>query len=155
MGGLEGVHGGSVSAPLNMHNEWGGFYFYASHLAEMSLTIFGYDPHSVAAFRSGDDVTAVVRYDRYNVTNHFMNGCYSYTCLLYTSMLYEYYGSKEELYKTVLENVYGRLGACETFLTAHTGELDVVEAIRSIIPAYFSFLKANQSYVRMLSLIHI
>lgn len=64
-------------------------------------------------------------------------------------MLYEYYGSKEELYKTVLENVYGRLGACETFLTAHTGELDVVEAIRSIIPAYFSFLKANQSYVRM------
>lgn len=64
-------------------------------------------------------------------------------------MLYEYYGSKEELYKTVLETVYGRLGACEAFLTAHTDELDVVEAIRSLVPAYFSFLKANQSYVRM------
>ena len=90
MGSLEGVHGGSVSAPLNMHNEWGGFYFYASHLAEISLTIFGYDPQSVTAFRSGDDVTAVVHYDRYNVTNHFMNGCYSYTGAVYgkTKALY-------------------------------------------------------------------
>ncbi|MBQ7033167.1 MAG: Gfo/Idh/MocA family oxidoreductase [Clostridia bacterium] len=70
-----GVHGGSVYAPLSMVNEYGGFYFYTAHLAEMSMTIFGYDPQSVYAFRCGDDVTAVVRYDRYTVTNHFMEGC--------------------------------------------------------------------------------
>ncbi|MBE6883303.1 MAG: Gfo/Idh/MocA family oxidoreductase [Ruminococcaceae bacterium] len=83
MGNLGGIHGGAVSAPLNMNNEYGGFYFYSSHLAEISMTIFGYDPLSVSAFRCGDDVTAVVNYDRYNVTNHFMEGCYSYNAAVY------------------------------------------------------------------------
>lgn len=70
------VHGGMVSAPLNMHNEYSGFYFYSSHLAEMSLTIFGYNPKSVMAYENNDNVTALVKYDNYIVTNHFMNGCY-------------------------------------------------------------------------------
>ncbi len=73
--GWGGVHGGAVFAPLSMVNEYGGFYFYTSHLAEMSMTIFGYDPKSVFAFQNNSDVTAVVKYDRYSVTNHFMNDC--------------------------------------------------------------------------------
>lgn len=64
-------------------------------------------------------------------------------------MIYEYYGNKEELYKTVLENVYRRLGECEQIITGCSAEVDATEAIRMIIPAYFTFLRNNDSYVKM------
>lgn len=72
---------GDVTAPVNMHNPYGNFYFYASHLAEMSMTVFGYNPSSVMAYRSGDQITAVVRYPDYDVTNRFLEGNYNYTVL--------------------------------------------------------------------------
>ena len=72
---------GDVTAPVNMDNPYGNFYFYASHLAEMSMTIFGYNPSSVMAYRSGDQITAVVRYPDYDVTNRFLEGNYNYTVL--------------------------------------------------------------------------
>lgn len=79
------VHGGMVSAPLNMNSENSGFYFYSSHLAEMSMTIFGYNPKSVIAFENNDNVTAVVKYNDFLVTNHFMNMCYkSYHGIVFT-----------------------------------------------------------------------
>jgi TetR/AcrR family transcriptional regulator len=64
-------------------------------------------------------------------------------------MLYAYFGNKEALYEAVLERVYQRLGQCETFLTTACGEIDVVEAVRQIVPAYFRFLSENESYIRM------
>lgn len=64
-------------------------------------------------------------------------------------MLYEYYGSKEGLYGTVLQSVYQRLGDCEAFLTAHPEAPDVSEAIGALVNAYFAFLKENPTYVRM------
>lgn len=73
--GLGGVHGGSIYAPIVMNNEYGGFFFYSSHLSEMSMTVFGYDPKSVLAFENNNNVTAVVKYDSFSVTNHFMNEC--------------------------------------------------------------------------------
>lgn len=72
---------GDVTAPVNMHNDYGNFFFYASHLAEMSMTVFGYNPSSVMAYRSGDQITAVVRYPDYDVTNRFLEGNYNYTVL--------------------------------------------------------------------------
>ncbi len=80
---FEEICGGSVVAPLNMNNEYGGFYFYSSHLAEISLTIFGYNPKSVRAFRAGDSVTAVVSYDGFNVTNQYIEGNYTYAGAIY------------------------------------------------------------------------
>lgn len=110
------VFGGDVTAPLNMHNEYGGFYFYASHLAEISMTIFGYDPKSVSAFLQGDNVTAVTRYDRYLVTNHFHNGNYNYSATLY--------GQNRTLFREIdISLIYRQ--ECENF--AHmlrTGEMD-------------------------------
>ena len=63
-------------------------------------------------------------------------------------MLYAYFGNKEALYEAVLAQVYERLGACETFVTEESGEIDVVDSIRRIVPAYFRFLSETRSYIR-------
>lgn len=69
--------GGCVWAPVNMHNAYGDFWFYAAHLVEVCLRIFGV-PNKVQAFRSGDDVTCIARYDDCDVSLHFTEGAYNY-----------------------------------------------------------------------------
>jgi len=69
--------GGSIWAPVNMHNPYGNFWFYAAHLTEVCLRVFGM-PGKVQAFRCGDDVTCIARYDDCDVTLHFTEGAYSY-----------------------------------------------------------------------------
>ena len=69
---------GSVYAPVSMHNEYGDFYFYSSHLTEISLMVFGYDPQWVLAEANDRGVTALVHYENYNITNHFDEGMYDY-----------------------------------------------------------------------------
>ena len=64
-------------------------------------------------------------------------------------MLYAYFGNKEALYEAVLERVYLRLGQCEAFVTEASREIDIVDSIRRIVPAYFQFLSENMSYIRM------
>lgn len=63
-------------------------------------------------------------------------------------MLYHYFGSKEALYSEVIRSVFSKL---------HLVELDAVdyaesatEAINTIFELYFSFLKENQDFVRLL-----
>src|SRR5690554_3639764 len=63
-------------------------------------------------------------------------------------MIYEYFGSKEELYKAVLSDVYGRLGYKEQVLLAQ--ELPCEEAIRRIVTLYFDFLRDNPTYVSLI-----
>lgn len=74
----EKVHGGSVVAPLNMENPYSGFWFYSSHLAEISMTVFGYNPLEICAMECSGNVTAMVRYENFVVENRFMDGCYQY-----------------------------------------------------------------------------
>lgn len=106
---FEKVLGGNVVSPVNMDNIYGGFYFYSSHLAEISMSIFGYDPKAVTAWRTEGGVTAVAEYDGFNVTNHFIEGagygadiygkgqcihrdisidmCYQHECAIFVDML--------------------------------------------------------------------
>ncbi len=63
-------------------------------------------------------------------------------------MIYEYFGSKEELYKAVLVNVYGRLGNLELGVLSHI--TSPVDAIKKLIQMHFQFLKDNPSYVSLL-----
>ena len=65
------------------------------------------------------------------------------------SMLYAYFGSKEALYKTVLEAVYQRLNQWEAPIIACANELDGQEAIRKLVNLYFAYLRENETYVRM------
>lgn len=66
--------GGFVRAPLNMHNVWGGFYFYADHLVSILAEVFGRYPKSVKAFVKDNKITAVVRYEGYDVSTLFFEG---------------------------------------------------------------------------------
>lgn len=67
----EQVSGGAVSAPVNMVNPYGNFWFYSTHLVQILLSVFGYDVRSVSALRSPKGVSAVYRYDRFDVTAVF------------------------------------------------------------------------------------
>ena len=62
-------------------------------------------------------------------------------------MIYEHFGSKENLYISVLETVYARMSQKEKELIAN--ELNPTEAIKSVISHYFSFLSTNNSFVKM------
>lgn len=63
-------------------------------------------------------------------------------------MIYEYYGSKEELYKAVLSAVYGRLSDREIGLLSEN--MSCIDAIKKIIALYFDFLKDNQTFVNLI-----
>ena len=63
-------------------------------------------------------------------------------------MIYEYFGNKEELYKTVFSTVYNRLTEIE-FKLLETN-LHGKEAIEVIIRSYFKYLKENPTYVNLL-----
>ena len=63
-------------------------------------------------------------------------------------MIYEYYSSKEGLYKTVLINVYNRVSLWEAGFSSDSKH--PAELIRDLVHSYFEFLVADQSFVRIL-----
>ncbi len=77
--------GGTVAAPVMLDSPYSDFFFYASHLTELSLMIFGKDPKSVTALRNGESVTAIVEYENYSVTNTFMGGCRKYFAQVFST----------------------------------------------------------------------
>lgn len=78
------VRGADLAAPVSLVNDYGGFFFYASHLVEMTMAIFGSQPRKIWACRTQDSVTATVRFDQCDVTNHFNEGNYHYSATIYT-----------------------------------------------------------------------
>lgn len=70
--------GGNVYAPVSLDNPYGGFYFYSSHLIEIALTIFGYDPVAVNAVRTKAGIAAVLEYAGYAVTLNYTESAYKY-----------------------------------------------------------------------------
>ena len=62
-----------------------GFWFYAPHLVEMALAVFGGNPVSVAARRHDHGVLAELRYAQDSVVLHFDERLTDASCTLYTS----------------------------------------------------------------------
>jgi hypothetical protein len=63
---------------LVIDSPYSGFYFYASHLAEICLAVFGWEPESVTALRKGKCVTAVVLYPGFDAVCSYTDGCGRY-----------------------------------------------------------------------------
>ncbi len=74
------VLGGHFTAPISMENEYGGFWFYSQHLAQMIIEVFGTDIKSVSAQKQDKGVHAVYRYDGFCVTAFYGTG---YTAAVY------------------------------------------------------------------------
>ena len=101
----KGVVTGDVTAPVSLVNDYGNFWFYASHLAECCLTIFGQHPEWVWANRTDKGVTVIVHYAGFDVTNHFIENVYDYTGTVITAD-----GVTHEVIS--LDNIYAKECAC-------------------------------------------
>ena len=72
------VYGGFLRAPVSMENAYGNFFFYAQHLIEVTLKIFGYFPTSVKTYTNKNVTTAILRYPDYDVSLEYVDGNYKY-----------------------------------------------------------------------------
>ena len=70
--------GGYVRAPYQAENAHGGFYFYAQHLTEMILEIFGRFPLSVTARQNGSQIHVLFHYEDYDCVGLFCDRNYTY-----------------------------------------------------------------------------
>ncbi|MBQ2726603.1 MAG: Gfo/Idh/MocA family oxidoreductase [Clostridia bacterium] len=75
------VSGGHVTAPVNLVNDYGNFWFYSQHLVQMITEVFGQHITSVEAREKKDGVHAILHYPDYDVTAYFGAG-YSITAYL-------------------------------------------------------------------------
>ena len=74
------VSGGFVAAPLFLDSPYSGFYFYAAHLVEICLPVFGWNPLSVIAIKNEKGVDVSVDYGTFSVVCKYNDFCPDYAC---------------------------------------------------------------------------
>ncbi len=122
------VFGGNIMAPILLDSEYSGFFFYASHLTEMTLEMFGYNPKSVTATRHNHGVVATINYDDFSVSNNFNQGIYYYSAAAY-------FGDGEEFRKITLDKI--AVDECDEFVKMlRTGEMSQTYE-ELILPVYY------------------
>lgn len=75
------ILGAYVGAPVDMVNDYAGFYFYSQHLVEMLLTVFGLDVKSVYAYCPDETkkrVSVIFDYGGFDVMGQYTSS-YAYT----------------------------------------------------------------------------
>lgn len=70
--------GGIIRAPMDNDPRYGGLFFYAQHLCEMVMKIFGRYPNSVYAVECKDQINVSFRYDDYDINGLFVKKNYHY-----------------------------------------------------------------------------
>lgn len=107
--------GGYVRAPLNMENEYGGFFFYSQHLAEIVMEIFGRYPESVKAYKTGKNLTVEFCYGDYNVTGLYTEGVYVYSAERFSEKGNSggIFPLEKYVYETEFDNFYSILSGDE------------------------------------------
>ncbi len=69
---IKPIIAGTINYYAALENEYGGLYFYGSHLAEMTMNLFGFDAKSVLATENAGNVAAIVKYDGFHVVMNFL-----------------------------------------------------------------------------------
>jgi len=77
------VRGGSLACPIYLDSPYGGFYFYAQHLTEVMLTVFGEEVKAVSANKYDGSLTFTAHYDTFNVVGTYLEKVSYYTVSLY------------------------------------------------------------------------
>ena len=75
----------SLSFAIMMDSPYDGFYFYASHLVEICMEIFGSNIQSVQATKTQKCLVANIQYSDIIVSLHFVTEVWSHSCTLITS----------------------------------------------------------------------
>ncbi len=120
------IVGGHLTAPVNMDNPYGGFWFYTQHLVAMLTTIFGTDVKSVRALRTVNGVQAIYNYEKFSVTAFYGAG---YSVTLYTD------GFNAKAEEIILPDDYFK-GELEAFYNViKTGKPDKTER-EYVAPVY-------------------
>ena len=70
--------GGFVRAPIQRKSVYGGFYFYAQHLVDIVLEIFGRNIKSVQAVEAGQNISVLFRYADFDVNGLYVENNYLY-----------------------------------------------------------------------------
>ena len=76
--------GAGLCFGIDLDSPYDGFYFYAPHLVEMALEIFGERVLSVNARRQGKNLTALLHYGAFSVSLHFLYASQAAAASLYT-----------------------------------------------------------------------
>lgn len=90
---IGGVLAGAMSFPADINSEYGGLFFYGGHLAEMVMTVFGYDIKSVITSVSAGNIFALAKYDRYEIAMNFVKHSLQYHGIVY--------GEKENIVRQI------------------------------------------------------
>ncbi|MDO4608335.1 MAG: Gfo/Idh/MocA family oxidoreductase [Clostridia bacterium] len=78
------IKSGAVSAPVDVSNEYGGFFFYSQHLVELLTTVFGFGVRSVIARTGSIDerkVSVIFNYGDFDVAGMY-SGSINYNVTL-------------------------------------------------------------------------
>ena len=81
------IVGGCVTAPINMVNDYGNFYFYSQHLVESMFAVFGTDVKSVYAScpdLEKNRISVIFNYGDFDVVGQFYSS-YDYTVSVYSN----------------------------------------------------------------------
>jgi len=73
----------SINYAADTASEYDGFFFYAPHLTEMTLTIFGPDVNHVLALENSGTRTCILRYGKYDISLHYTKDAPASSCVLY------------------------------------------------------------------------
>lgn len=81
------VVSGHICCPVNMDNEYGGFWFYTQHLIEMLITVYGRSVKSVTAYcpdEKKNRVTVIFNFGEFDVCG-FYTGAFRYSASVRTA----------------------------------------------------------------------
>lgn len=105
---------GALNFPANPDSEYGGLFFYGPHLAEMLMTVFGYDVKSVITSESNGNIIAVAKYDRYHIVMNFTKEAQRYLGIIY--------GAKKTIVRDIDISIIYRLGFAKFAEMLRTGK---------------------------------
>jgi predicted dehydrogenase len=117
-GNLGSVVAGALNFPADQESEYGGVFFYGPHMAEMLMTIFGYDVKSVITSVNNGIVVAIAKYDKYQVVLNFTKDCPQYFGAVY--------GTKKVIMREIDISIIYKLGFTKFVEMLRTGKRPLV-----------------------------
>ncbi|MBQ7725663.1 MAG: Gfo/Idh/MocA family oxidoreductase [Clostridia bacterium] len=82
---LDKIAGGQVLCPIQFHSIYGGFFFYAQHLVQVVMEIFGENPCSVIAQKVENKASLILKYPTFIVNATYVEGLRFYHADVFTN----------------------------------------------------------------------